>query len=178
MRWPVAAPVRCVTHELVGRGRDRRAVGRGAAPPPPGHHHRRRRARSGSRRPAPLQPWRRWTPTLWRLWSAFLPGAATPGMSASATLRRGNPTPPALLGPLTVVFPSAQLCPVTHTKHLRPPPAYTDALKRAQMRVYGAPAPRQPSSKTTSSHSRSVGHHATRKTSGRSRMRHQTRKTP
>lgn len=31
----------------------------------------------------------------------------------------------------------AQLCPVAHTKRIRPPAAYTDALKRAQMRAYG-----------------------------------------
>lgn len=31
----------------------------------------------------------------------------------------------------------AQLCPVAYTKPIRPPAAYTDALKRAQMRAYG-----------------------------------------
>ncbi|HZS20994.1 MAG TPA: hypothetical protein VFA63_08395 [Pseudonocardiaceae bacterium] len=33
--------------------------------------------------------------------------------------------------------PLAQLCPVAHTKPIRPPAAYTDALKRTQMRAYG-----------------------------------------
>jgi hypothetical protein len=31
----------------------------------------------------------------------------------------------------------AQLCPVAHTKQIRPPASYTNALKRAQMRAYG-----------------------------------------
>jgi hypothetical protein len=31
----------------------------------------------------------------------------------------------------------AQLCPVAHTRPIRPPKSYTDALKRAQMRAYG-----------------------------------------
>jgi hypothetical protein len=31
----------------------------------------------------------------------------------------------------------AQLCPVAHTKLIRPPASYTDALKRVQMRAYG-----------------------------------------
>ena len=34
-------------------------------------------------------------------------------------------------------LPVTQLCPVAHTKPIRPPAAYTDALKRAQMRTYG-----------------------------------------
>jgi hypothetical protein len=34
-------------------------------------------------------------------------------------------------------LPVAQLCPVAHTKPIRPPAAYTDALKRMQMRAYG-----------------------------------------
>jgi hypothetical protein len=34
-------------------------------------------------------------------------------------------------------LPMAQLCPVAHTKQIRPPASYTNALKRAQMRAYG-----------------------------------------
>jgi hypothetical protein len=34
-------------------------------------------------------------------------------------------------------LPMAQLCPVAHTKQIRPPVSYTNALKRAQMRAYG-----------------------------------------
>jgi hypothetical protein len=34
-------------------------------------------------------------------------------------------------------LPMAQLCPVAHTRQVRPPVSYTNALKRAQMRAYG-----------------------------------------
>ncbi len=47
-----------------------------------------------------------------------------------------EPDPAAPQGPLTVVS-RWRSCPVAHTKQIRPPASYTNALKRAQMQAYG-----------------------------------------
>jgi hypothetical protein len=48
-----------------------------------------------------------------------------------------EPDPACTPGATDGGLPMTQLCPVAHTKHIRPPAAYTGALKRAQMRAYG-----------------------------------------
>jgi hypothetical protein len=48
-----------------------------------------------------------------------------------------EPDPSCTPGATAGGLPLAQLCPVAHTTQIRPPRAYTDALKRAQMRAYG-----------------------------------------
>ncbi len=48
-----------------------------------------------------------------------------------------EPDPACTPGATDGGLPLAQLCPVAHTRPIRPPAAYTDALKRAQMRAYG-----------------------------------------
>jgi len=48
-----------------------------------------------------------------------------------------EPDPTCTPGATDGGLPMAQLCPVAYTKPIRPPAAYTDALKRAQMRAYG-----------------------------------------
>lgn len=48
-----------------------------------------------------------------------------------------EPDPACTPGAIDGGLPMTQLCPVAHTKHIRPPASYTDALKRVQMRAYG-----------------------------------------
>lgn len=48
-----------------------------------------------------------------------------------------EPNPACTSGATDGGLPMAQPCPVAHTKQIRPPASYTDALKRAQMRAYG-----------------------------------------
>jgi len=48
-----------------------------------------------------------------------------------------EPDPACTPGATDGGLPLAQLCPVAHTKQIRPPASYTDALKRTQMRAYG-----------------------------------------
>jgi hypothetical protein len=48
-----------------------------------------------------------------------------------------EPDPACTPGATDGGLPLAQLCPVAHTTQIRPSRAYTDALKRAQMRAYG-----------------------------------------
>jgi hypothetical protein len=48
-----------------------------------------------------------------------------------------EPDPACTPGATDGGLPMAQLCPVAHTKPIRPPASYTDALKRVQMRAYG-----------------------------------------
>ena len=65
--------------------------------------------------------------------------------AGSCHARRVNVTDPQAWEPDASCTPGAtdgglspvQLCPVAYTKPIRPPAAYTDALKRAQMRAYG-----------------------------------------
>jgi hypothetical protein len=65
-------------------------------------------------------------------WEAAMPCQARYVTDAQAW----EPHPPAL-GATDGGLPMAQLCPVAHTKQIRPPASYTDALKRVQMRAYG-----------------------------------------
>lgn len=48
-----------------------------------------------------------------------------------------EPDPACTPGATDGGLPVGQLCPVAHTKQIRPPVSYTGALKRAQMRAYG-----------------------------------------
>ncbi|MDT7597330.1 MAG: hypothetical protein QOJ06_2876 [Pseudonocardiales bacterium] len=48
-----------------------------------------------------------------------------------------EPDPACTPGATDGGLPMAQLCPVAHTKQIRPPASYTNALKRTQMRAYG-----------------------------------------
>jgi hypothetical protein len=48
-----------------------------------------------------------------------------------------EPDPACTPGATDGGLPMAQLCPIAHTKQIRPPASYTNALKRAQMQAYG-----------------------------------------
>jgi hypothetical protein len=72
----------------------------------------------------------------------------------------------------------AQLCPVAHTKPIRPPVSYTDALKRVQMRAYGDTASPAAFEEDHLLPLSLVEHHVTRRISGRSRIRRRMKKPP